>query len=113
METLMTELVNTGEMRDARGRRIAAPQQRTELIAAYRASGLTQRAFAQREGIKFHTFATWLKRERHSERPKPAFAEVSTRAALANSPLEVALPNGVVIRGSDVEQLAGLATRLR
>lgn len=112
METLTTELVNTGEMRDARGRRLAAPQQRAELLAAYRASGLTQGAFAQREGIKFHTFTTWLKRERRSE-AKPAFAEVSPRAALSSSALEVALPNGVVIRGGDVEQLAALAMRLR
>jgi hypothetical protein len=44
-------LVNTGEKRDSRGRRIAAADHRAALIAAYEASGLTQREFADREGF--------------------------------------------------------------
>ena len=72
------------------------------MISAYERSGMTQKAFAQREGIKFCTFAGWLRRNRQQNLvPKqPAFTEVrlsETRQAWA---LEVALPNGIVIRAT-------------
>lgn len=38
-----TELVETGEKRDALGRRHTPAERRAELLAAYRQSGLTQR----------------------------------------------------------------------
>jgi len=53
------ELVETGEKHDALGRRRTPPERRAELLAAYRSSGLTQAAFAQREGITYSTFCTW------------------------------------------------------
>jgi hypothetical protein len=113
MDPITTELVETGEKRDARGRRIAVRRQRELLIAAYERSGLTQRAFAAREGIGFYRFVAWLKRHRQ-RRTKSEFAEVSvgSRSAPANN-VEVALPNGVVVRGADVEQIALLVERLR
>lgn len=114
MESIATELVDTGEKRDALGRRIVPQEQRAAMIAAYEASGLTQAEFARREGISFWSFAKWISRNRAKARPQPAkFAEVSTLASRPSSPLEVALPNGMVIRGGDVEQLAALAQRLR
>ena len=39
--------------RDTRGRKIATSERRAELLAAFDASGLTQRAFARREGVNF------------------------------------------------------------
>ena len=113
METIATELVDTGEKRDSRGRRLAIAQHRAAIIAAYERSGLTQRAFAEREGIKFFTFTAWLKRHRQG-RTKVRFAQVKVATHSPNSTaVEVALPNGVVIRGGDVEQLVALVERLR
>jgi hypothetical protein len=113
MESITTELVETGEKRDARGRRIAVTRHREAIIAAYERSGLTQRAFAQREGLGFYRFVAWLKRHRQ-QRTKSNFAEVKVahRSAPASS-VEVALPNGVVVRGSDVGQIAMMVDRLR
>lgn len=112
METAATELVETGEKRDARGRRIALGREREAVIAAYERSGLTQRAFAQREGIGFFRFVAWLKRHRH-QRQRSAFAEVSVAAGNRPAPMEVALPNGIVVRGGEVEAIAVLVERLR
>jgi hypothetical protein len=80
------------------------------LIAAYAQSGLTQRAFAQGEGVKYCTFAAWLGRHRR-ETGRARFAEVDLgRAAAA---LEITLPDGLIVRGTDVEQLALLIGRLQ
>ena len=113
METITTELVETGEKRDRRGRRIALAQARVAAVTAYERSGMTQRAFAEREGIKFHTFTHWLRVER-GRKPKAAkFAEVKLGAVRPPSGLEVVLPNGLVVRGAEVEQLVILVDRLR
>ncbi|HVU17415.1 MAG TPA: hypothetical protein VHD32_10840, partial [Candidatus Didemnitutus sp.] len=53
-----TELVETGEKRDTLGRRRTPVERRGELLALYRQSGLTQRAFARREGLNYTTFCT-------------------------------------------------------
>jgi hypothetical protein len=57
------------------------------LIAQYRDSGLTQRAFAGREGIKFSTFTSvcWLTRAIGS----PAASNVSVRPGALQSDLIV------------------------
>ena len=51
--------METGEKRDRLGRRRTPAERRAELLAAYRQSGLTQTAFARREGIRYSTFCTW------------------------------------------------------
>ena len=111
METIATELVETGAKRDGRGRRLARRLEREAVIAAYERSDLTQREFAQREGIKFFTFTGWLKRHRAAD-PGPAFMQVKMARRAAGAGLEVALPNGVVVRGDEVEQIAVLVQRL-
>ena len=55
--TYATEVVETGEKRDRIGRRITPRLRREELVAAWRASGLTQAEFARREGIIYSSFA--------------------------------------------------------
>lgn len=67
-----TELIETGEKRDALGRRHTPPERRAEMLTAYRASGLTQSAFARREGIRYSTFCTWAQAERRSGGLPPA-----------------------------------------
>jgi hypothetical protein len=112
MEAIATEVVDTGEKRDACGRRIVLPRERESMIAAYERSGLTQRAFAEREKIGFYRFVSWLKQHRR-HRAKSAFVEVKLPGrSVAVSNVEVTLPNGVVVRGGDLEQIAKLVERL-
>lgn len=124
-----TELIDTGEKRDALGRRHTPVERRAELLAAYRDSGLTQMAFARREGIRYSTFCTWAQaeRERGGLPPAPAgrkrrgagtpavrFAEVRLSSTPVSAPgLEVRLPDGTVLRGGSVVELAALVRALR
>ena len=124
------ELVETGEKHDALGRRRTPAERRAELLAAYRASGLTQSAFARREGIRYSTFCTWAQAERRSgglppapagrkrrrrvEAPAVRFAEVRLSGLPAPVPgLEVRLPDGMLLRGGSAVDLAALVRALR
>lgn len=135
MATITTELIETGEKRDALGRRHTPAERRVELLAAYRASGLTQSAFARREGIRYSTFCTWAQLERQGGRLLPAqagrkrrrrngpsspvrFAEVRLPAVAAPRAapipgLEVRLPDGTLLRGGNAVELAALVQALR
>ena len=124
------ELVETGEKHDVLGRRHTPAERRAELLAAYRASGLTQSAFARREGIRYSTFCTWAqaerqrgglppaqpgrKRRRQVGSPAVRFAEVQLPAIAAPVPgLEVRLPDGTLLRGGSAVELAALVRALR
>lgn len=114
--TLTTELVETGEKRDRLGRTITPVARRTELVAAWRASGMTQAAFAQREGVRYTTFVSWVQEEGRKPGPRPApvrFAEVRLPAVLPATGLEVRLPDGTVLRGGNAADLAKLVRALR
>ena len=116
MGAILTELVETGEKRDRRGRRIVAEDHRQAIVAACAKSGLTQRAFAEREGIKYHTLVEWLYRARHRKaaKPRPRFRELSLETVLARpTVLEVTLPNGLVVRGSSAAAVAELVRALQ
>lgn len=100
---------------DEQGRRIADATEREKLLVAFAASGMTQRAFARREGINIFTFATWLRKKRRAALPMvkpPAFVEVGVPAATP-SRLEVVLPDGVIVRGMDGAEVAALVRGLR
>ena len=130
--TATMELVETGEKRDMLGRRRTPLARRAELLAEYRQSGLTQTAFAKREGIRYSTFCTWAQAEREAGRlpvaqagrhrgrsraPQPTvrFAEVKLGlpAALPVPGLEVRLPDGTLLRGGQAAELAKLVQALR
>jgi transposase-like protein len=119
MVTTTTELIDTGEKRDEKGRRISTVERRAEAVAEWRGSGLTMAAFARREGIEYSTFAGWvLKAARRRPRAKrPRFAEVRVGPVLASAPtanlLEVRLPDGIVVRGASATELAALVRALR
>ena len=49
MKAITAELVTEDAKRDRQGRRITPPARRAELVAEYRASGLTMEQFARRE----------------------------------------------------------------
>ena len=77
---LAFEVVETGARHDGRGRRLESALERERLLERYDASGLTQRAFAQREGINYHTFVAWLGRWRPLENPVSCVRHGSTVA---------------------------------
>jgi transposase-like protein len=112
MMTITTELVETGAKRDGRGRRIATTEERDALVAQYRESGLTQKAFAEREGIKFSTFTAWVQGRRHAGKPgrKVRFAQLPM---MATAGLAVQLPDGVIVRGTSASEVAELVRALR
>ena len=105
-----TELVEL--KRDERGRRITPEAEREAVVRAYEQSGLTQKAFARREGIKYPTLVSWLQRRRRKETAAvgPTFAEFTLPGP---SGLEVRWPDGVVIRGASVEDVAKLLRLVR
>jgi len=57
MSTITAEVVDTGEKRDARGRRVTPAERRVQMVQAYHASGMTMAGFARRERLKYATFA--------------------------------------------------------
>jgi transposase-like protein len=114
MVTIDTELIE--KKRDERGRRITPRSEREAQVKAYEQSGLTQKAFARREGIKFPTFVSWLQELRRREaQPKVNFTELTAPAAMMapSAALEVQLPDGTTLRGSNAEELVRLLRLLR
>ena len=120
MGTITTELVPDGQTRDGRGHRITTAERRAELLRAYEASGLSRAAFARREGINYPTFATWVQRRgsttvpRATDQPKPATNPVrfTELRMAAGGNLEVVLPTGLLVRGTDAAAVAALVRAL-
>ncbi len=56
MATIATELLEAKQ--DERGRRITPAAEREALVRAYPESGLTQKAFAKKEGVKYSAFVS-------------------------------------------------------
>ena len=119
MKTVTAELVETRDKQDTRGRKITDEARRAEVLAGYPASGLTQQAYARREGINYHTFVAWRGKQRlaGASAPSPAtpvrFAEVQLTAGAGRGRLEATLPDGVVVRGDEAVAVANLIRALR
>ena len=113
MATIATELIEV--KRDERGRRMTRATERETLVRAYEKSGLTQKAFAKQEGVRYSTFVSWVQEHRRrSATPKVGFAELTMPRAVAGvAPLEVQLADGTIIRGSHVEEVARLLQLIR
>lgn len=119
--TVTTELVRHGERRDRAGRQHVPRERREQLLAAFRESGLTRRAFARREGIRYTTFCNWTQRAaKRAGAGLPVvasvrFAEVAlpTGASTGGGVLEVRLADGTTVRGGSIEELAALVRALR
>jgi len=58
MANLPLELVDTGEKRDALGRRRTPAERQAELVQAFKGSGMSMASFAAREGVNYTTFAS-------------------------------------------------------
>lgn len=118
MDAIEAEVVRDGRKRDERGRRIVSREERARLLAAYEASGLTQKEFARREGIKFPTFTAWLVRHRRETAGRAgtavSFNELIVGASAATTPsLEVRLPDGLIVRGRQAKDVVELVRALR
>lgn len=123
MKSLTTELVEDGSKRGEGGRRLLGRERIAEVLRDYEASGLSMAAFARREGLKYPTFAGWVKK--HAGRTLAAaevtavqpgrlrFAQVRL-PALAAEPagLSVTLPDGLIVRGAEPLALAALVRAL-
>ncbi len=113
----MAELVDVGEERDSRGRRVFPAAERRKLVGAFRASRMTMAEFARREGINYSTIAGWV----HRDHPKRAIEFEQVQLPMATMPqlaasraeLEVRLPDGTVLRGGRVPDLVALVKALR
>ena len=119
MGAITAEVVDTGEKRDGRGRRVIPRAQRLVLIDAFRASGMSMAAFARRERINYTTFAGWMHRAGSVAPSSPIrFAEVKVPTVAVATPnagaeLEVRLADGTVVRGGRVSDLIALVRALR
>lgn len=119
MAAITAELVETGEKRDTRGRRMTPHDQRAQCVQAYRDSGLTMAEFARREKLNYATFAGWVGKAGKPTPKEPLqFAQVqlpfaAMRAPAASAPLEVRLPDGTSVSGSSAADVAALVRALR
>jgi len=121
MQNAPIELIGDESKRDSRGSRIYGEERKRELIAEWRASGLTQRVFAQKVGVKYCTLTSWTCKRRGvgksaSAGPVMAFQELSMVPAAKSTgaaSLEIVLPDGIVVRGSHASELVTLVRELR
>jgi hypothetical protein len=81
------------------------------VLAQYRSSGLTQRAFCHQVGLPLSTLQFWLLRARRAAaRPAITFAEVPT-PVIAPAPtwaIEITTPKGWVVRFRDPQAVTDL-----
>jgi hypothetical protein len=119
-----TEVVDDGTRRGRDGRRYRTAHEREAILERLEASGLAQRAFAEREGIKYSTLLSWLhaRRARSAGQGARAHADggegMSVRfreVALTGlgSVLEVVLADGTRVRGGTPAQVAEVVVLLR
>lgn len=92
-------------------------EQREQFVRAFHASGLTQAAFARREGLNPKTLSHWVKPSAGAATAVTPvrFARVSLPGA--NSAFaatwEVTLADGTIVRGGDARSLAEVVRALR
>jgi transposase-like protein len=107
---------------DRIGRSQYRPQYKAEVLAAYRESGMSGRAFAEQCGIKYPTFASWVTKENKSTGPGTirssgspfVLAEFESPGASASrSALEIKLPGGAIATATSCDQVRLLAELLK
>lgn len=121
MESIETEVYVESAKSDRKGRRIRGAEEWAQIMERYDTSGLTQEAFSRREGIRYGTLVAWLGRRRKRgdqlSGVKPAlgkFHELSLRSPeKSEAKLEVQLPDGTSVSGSNAQEVARLVLLLR
>ena len=97
------------------GRRRWKPKQRQQFLADFHQSKMTQRDFAENNGVGLSTLVKWLRVEREAVPAKVKFQEVRLPNPSARWPVEVVSPQGWIVRlqnGSDVQMLPELLQAL-
>ena len=97
--------------RDQTGRPIVTKERRAELVESYRASGLTMKQFAKKEGINWLTLAKWSSFLKADSKPV-RFAEMTLPRATPGWAFEVTLPSGITVRASSAPGLVELLERI-
>jgi hypothetical protein len=118
MGAITAEIVDPGEKRDAKGRRVTPAERRTQMVHAYRAIGQTMAAFARRERLNYATFAGWVAKAQRAPVVKRPVEFAKLRMPFVTPPvsddrLEVRLPDGTVLRGARVNEVVALVRALR
>jgi len=115
---LMNDTSTTGIIKsDTRGRNRYTAEFKREVLDAFEQSGLSGMQFAEQCGVKYPTFASWVKQRREEvagpdprERKGPAkqqFLLAEIRDEREEEPaLSVSLPGGVVARVSSRKQVS-------
>lgn len=68
-------------------------EEKRQLVHQWRASGLTQKVYCEKMGIKQTTFTNWVKRCK--EKPASAFIPVTPPVDHFSEGIELIYPNGV------------------
>jgi hypothetical protein len=90
-----------------------------EVVAAYRASGMSAAAFAKHCGVKYPTFVSWVAKGKTESSPRGGdeggqrFILAQIGGSQAEVPLKVELPGGVLVHVSNPDQLVLLAELLK
>jgi len=83
-------------------------EQMRQLVQQWKESGLTQKVFCEKIGIKRTTFANWIKRSK--ETPRVGFVAVTPPIKPVSESIEVIYPNGVRLKisATDIPVLSDL-----
>jgi transposase-like protein len=100
---------------DTQGRVRATREQRRLILAEFERSGLSVPGFAQRAGLKYSTFAAWVRRYRRTKRPARRSPVRLLEAVVAPVPqgLSVQLPGGARLDIREVGQIPLAAALVR
>jgi hypothetical protein len=91
------------------------PKQRQQFLADFHQSKMTQRDFANSNGVGLSTLVKWLRVEREAVPAKVKFQEVRLPNPASRWPVEIVSPQGWIVRlqnGSDVQILPELLQAL-
>jgi transposase-like protein len=101
---------------DSRGRIQISPERRAALLEEFDRSGMSGARFAKHYGIKYTTFAHWIrtrKKARTADRPPNKFLLLTTEPGAEEKGVLIHLPNGASVSVTDAKQaeLAGAVIR--
>ena len=76
-------------------------------VAAWRASNLTQKAYCQAHNLRYASFGYWVRklREQSQDQSKQGSGFIPVTLSHTAEGLVLALPNGLEIRGIELENL--------
>ncbi len=103
---------------DSRGHVLISPERRAELLEEFDRSGMTGAGFARHYGIKYTTFAHWIRmRKRANRPPKPSpdkkFLLVTGETPPSNSRVVIELPHGARVSVTTEREAQLVGTLLR